>query len=137
MRPSPLVVVVAVCLLSACGQVEPVTMAVTMPDCVYQGQNQMVEGEVSVSLGLNGITEATVVLTEIPANRTYAELDEVLRETGTVPSWVRPVVELELSSSDALDGVDERAELGPGSYALVCIDDTGARPATSLVVRER
>ena len=131
------VAVVAMCLLTACGQVEPVTMALSMPDCVYQGQNQMSEGEVSVSLSLNGITEASAVLAELTDEHTYPELEERLQETGTIPSWARPIVELDLSSSAALDGIDEQAELEPGLYALICVDDSGARVATSLVVRER
>ena len=134
MRQSLRVAVVSLCVLSACGQVEPVTMAVTMPDCVYQGQNQMREGDVSVSLSLNGITEATAILVELTGDHTYAELAETIQ--SGLPAWTRPVAEVELSSSDALDGVEERVTVGAGDYARVCVDDSGARLATSLVVRE-
>lgn len=134
MRPTHLIIVVAAMSIAGCGQVEPVTMAVTMPDCVYQGQNQMSEGDVSVSLSLNGITEATVVLVELTDEHTYAELGQTIG--SGLPSWAQPVVEVGLSTSDALDGVEETVSVGPGDYALVCIDDSGIRLATSLVVRE-
>jgi len=134
MRATHLVLVVAVIALAACGQVEPVTMAVTMPDCVYQGQNQMTEGEVSLSLALNGITDATVILVELTGEHTYDELRGTL-ESG-IPDWARSVAEIELSSSDALDGVEDTVALTSGSYALICVDDSGARLATSLVVRD-
>ena len=137
MRQSVLLAAVTLCVLSACGQVEPVTMAVSMPDCVYQGQNQMLEGEVSVSLSLNGITQAGAVLAEIVGDHTYAELGEALEETGKIPSWARTVVELALSSAEALEGVEEQVDLAQGLYALICVDDSGVRTATSLVVRER
>lgn len=134
MRSAHLALFVAAISIAACGQVEPVTMAVTMPDCVYQGQNQMREGDVSVSLVLNGITQASVILAELTGDHTYTELRETI-ESG-LPTWASPVVEIELSSSDALDGVARTVALRPGDYALVCVDDSGVRLATSMAVRE-
>ena len=48
------------------------TVAVSMPECVYRGSDSMREGTVSVSLTLNGVTDAgaTLVLIENDQQRT-------------------------------------------------------------------
>lgn len=134
MPPTMRLAVLAVVLASACGQVEPVTVAVSMPDCVYRGSDRMREGTASVSLNLNGIADAAATLVLIDDGHTYQDLTEALRATGGVPEWAEPVVELELSSDDGLDGIEETTTLSEGTYALLCVDDSGMRPASSLVV---
>lgn len=136
MQPIQRLAVVAVLLISACGQVEPVTVAVSMPDCVYRGADRMREGDASVSLTLNGIADARADLVLIAEGHSYSEFVEVLANTGEVPTWAEPVVELELSQDDGLDGVEETVSLAAGSYALLCVSEDGVRPATSLTVRE-
>ncbi|HET9259115.1 MAG TPA: hypothetical protein VFP42_03180 [Acidimicrobiia bacterium] len=134
MQPIQRLVVVAVLLISACGQVEPVTVAVSMPDCVYRGADRMRAGDASVSLTLNGIADAGATLVLIEDTHGYSELVEVLHETGQVPTWVESVVELELSPDDGIDGVEETVTLDAGTYALLCVSDDGVRPASSLTV---
>ena len=126
--------VLAIVLVSACGQVEPVTVAVSMPDCVYRGADRMLEGVASVSLTLNGIADVGATLVLIEEDRSYGELVDVVSNTGEAPTWVRPVVELTLSNDDGLEGIEEAISLPAGTYALLCVDDNGVRPASSLTV---
>jgi hypothetical protein len=120
--------------LAACGQVEPVTMAISMPDCVYQGANTMRAGVVSVSLTLNGIDSASVVLGEIIDDHTYDELGEHLDTSSAIPTWLDPRLQLDLSTDDGVSGVSKMRFLSPGTYALVCVDESGPRPASPMTV---
>jgi hypothetical protein len=126
--------VLAMVLVSACGQVEPVTVAVSMPDCVYRGADRMREGVASVSLTLNGIADVGATLVLIEEDRSYGELVDVVSNTGEAPTWARPVVELTLSNDDGVEGIEETISLPAGTYALLCVDDNGVRPASSLTV---
>lgn len=135
MRPTLRLAALAVVLISACGQVEPVTVAVSMPECVYRGSDSMREGTVSVSLTLNGVTDAGATLVLIENDHSYDDLVAEVARTGEVPDWALPLVELELSHDDGLDGIEETRSLGEGVYALLCVDDDGVRPASSLTVR--
>lgn len=136
MRRIQRLAVFALVLVSACGQVEPVTVAVSMPDCVYRGAERMREGIASVSLTLNGIADVGATLVLVEEGRTYVELIDVLTNTGEIPTWASPVVELEMSNDDGVDGVEETVSLEAGTYALLCVDNSGVRPASSLTVRE-
>lgn len=136
MQPIQRLAVVAMVLVSACGQVEPVTVAVSMPDCVYRGADRMREGEASVSLTLNGIADVGATLVRIEEDHTYDDLGDVLDNTGQIPSWASPVVELELSADDGLDGIEETVFLQAGIYALLCMEEDAVRPASSLTVRD-
>lgn len=116
-------------LPAACGQVEPVLMPVSMPECIYQGPSSMSIGNASVSLTLNGIGDAGVALVRLVDDETHSDLEAHLATIGDRwadrPEWVTTVLELRLDSSQGLDGVDETMTLQAGSYAVVCIDHTG------------
>jgi hypothetical protein len=131
-------------LVLSCGQVDPVIMTVAMPDCVYQGPISIMEGNVRLSLTLNGLGDAGAGLVRFTGEETY---DSLVDHLGTVSdrwddlsSRVEPVVELRLSDREGVDGVEETARLDAGRYAVICIDhpydgsDATARPATSLEV---
>lgn len=129
-------------LLTACGQVEPVILAVSMPDCTYRGATRMVPGEASLSLSLNGLGSARALLVELEDGRTHVELGAHLEQTGgweDRPDWIRPVIDLELSDADGVDGTEDSSRLAAGDYAVVCIDlETGAaRTASPLHVESR
>jgi len=129
-------------LLTACGQVEPVILAVSMPDCTYRGATRMVPGEASLSLSLNGLGSARALLVELEDGRTHVELGAHLEQTGgweDRPPWIRPVIDLELSDADGVDGTEDSSRLAAGDYAVVCIDlETGAaRTASPLHVESR
>lgn len=122
-----------------CGQVEPVLLSVSMPDCVYQGTNRMRAGEVALSLTLNGIADAGVLLVELTDG--YDDLERYLEAPSSgLPPWGDVILELELSSAEGIDGVAGTRELQSGKYALVCVDDPGGpnetfRAATPIEVR--
>ena len=129
-------------LLTACGQVEPVLLAVSMPDCTYRGATQMEPGEASLSLSLNGLGSARALLVELEDGRTYVELGAHLEQAGgwgDRPDWIRPVIDLGLSDVDGVDGREASSRLAAGDYAVVCIDlETGtARAASPLRVEGR
>lgn len=129
-----LLAAIALLGLSACGQVEPVMVAITMPDCVHRGATSMSEGRMSLSLTLNGIADAAVILVEIPEGRSYSELEESLDDRRP-PSWATEITEVRLSSAQGVEGAVEEIALRAGDYAVVCVDDpdgealrTGAYP---------
>jgi hypothetical protein len=129
-------------LLAACGQVEPVILAVSMPDCTYRGATQMEPGEASLSLSLNGLGSARALLVELEDGHTHVELSAHIDQTDgweDRPEWIRPVIDLELSDADGVDGTEDSSRLAPGDYAVVCIDlETGtARTASPLHVEDR
>lgn len=146
MRRVPWIAAALILAVAACGQVEPVLAHVTMPDCTYQGANSMDEGEISLSLTLNGLANAGVMLGAIAEEHTYEELEthltEVSAELGSLPTWLEGVIDLRLSDAQALDGVEDTAHLRAGIYAVICVDypyDGGeplVRLATSLDVEE-
>lgn len=110
-------------LLVACGQVDPVLMPVSMPECIYQGPSSMREGDARVSLTFNGIGESGVALVELAGEGRFDELTahfEADPRWSERPSWVSPVVELRLDSGG--EGVQETVALSAGSYAVVCIE---------------
>lgn len=129
---------------AACGQVDPVLLPVSMPECVYQGASSMHEGNARVSLTLNGLGSVALALVEITDDMTYDDLADHLETRAgsweTAPGWVATELELSLDDAQGLDGVDETVTLDPGSYALVCIDHpygdgaVTARVAASLEV---
>ena len=123
----------------ACGQVEPVLIHVTMPDCTYQGSREMSEGEVSLSLSLNGLADAGAVLAAIGEEHTYenleAHLTDVSNELEDLPDWVEDVIDLRLSDAQALDGVEDTARVAAGTHALLCVDypyEDGRTPTVSV-----
>ncbi len=136
--------VVLALILAACGQVEPVLLAVGMPGCAYQGPASMREGEVSLSLTLNGLGDVGAAVVALGDDNTYEELQTFLA-TDTPwearPGWVAPVIELRLDDTEGLDGVEGTAQLDEGSYAVVCIDhpydqeDSRATAASPLSVK--
>lgn len=127
--------------LVACGQVEPVTLTVSMPDCTYRGPSEMEPGEASLSLTLNGLGSVQALLVELEDDHTYDDLTAHLdRGDGwdDGPDWLRPVIELELSDTEGIDGTADNSRLGEGRYAVVCVDlGTGtARAASPFRVEE-
>lgn len=136
----------AVCLvtLAACGQVEPVLLAVGMPGCAYQGPASMREGEISLSLTLNGLSDVGAAVVELGNDNTYEELETFLA-TDTPwedrPGWVVPIIELRLDDTEGRDGVEGTVDLDEGSYAVVCIEHpydeevSRATPASPLTVK--
>jgi hypothetical protein len=146
MRRVPWIAAVLLLVVAACGQVEPVLAHVTMPDCTYQGATSMKEGEVSLSLSLNGLADAGVILGAIGAEHTYRDLETHLAgvsdELEDLPEWLEGVIDLRLSDAQALDGVEDTVRVRAGSYAVICVDypyDGGepvVRLATSLDVAE-
>jgi len=131
-------------LVLSCGQVDPVIMTVAMPDCVYQGPISIMEGNVRLSLTLNGLGDAGAGLVRFPGDETYDSLVDHLGKVSDrwddLPSRVEPLVELRLSDREGVDGVEETTRLDAGRYAVICIDhpydgsDAIARLATSLEV---
>lgn len=128
-------------LLTACGQVEPVLLTVSMPDCTLRGPMAMQPGEASLSLSLNGLGTAQAALVEPVDGHSHDELAAYLEENGAWedrPGWLRPVIDLELSDTDGINGIADHADLGVGEYVVVCVDlETGsARVAGVLEVAE-
>lgn len=145
MRLVPRIAAALIPILAACGQVEPVLLHLSMPDCTYQGTTSMVEGEVSLSLSLNGLADAGARLVELTDENTYAELEthveDVSADVDRLPEWIEDVIDLRLADFEGVDGVQGTDRVGPGSYALLCIDypydETAAtvRLATPVEVR--
>jgi hypothetical protein len=145
MRLVPWIAAALVPILAACGQVDPVLMHVTMPDCTYQGATSMVEGEVSLSLSLNGLADAGARLVELGGDHTYADLeshvDAVSPDLDDLPEWADDVIDLRLADFEGMEGVEAAARVGEGGYALLCIDypydrtEPTVRLATRLEVR--
>ena len=146
MRRVPCIAAVLALVVAACGQVEPVLAHVTMPDCTYRGATTMEEGEISLSLTLNGLANAGVVLVRLDGDKGYDDLaghiDSVSDELAGLPNWVETLIDLRLSDFEGVDGVEGSAGLEAGSYALICVDypyDDGpplVRLATPLDVDE-
>jgi hypothetical protein len=126
--------VALVLAVAACGQVEPVQMSVSMPDCIAQGPDSMREGLLGMSLTLNGLSPAEVDLLEITGEHGYAELGDEIESTGTVPSWAETVITLALSPDDGVDGVYEESMMEEGEYAVLCRDSLGPRLARTFTV---
>lgn len=130
--------------LTACGQVEPVLVRVSMPDCAHQGATSMEEGEMSLILTLNGLGDAGLVLVELADDREYADIVEHLRENprwSGPPSWTSEVTSLRIEGGIGIDSVEETLRLAAGRYALVCVDRSTeegalAQPAAQLEVRD-
>jgi hypothetical protein len=110
----------------ACGQVEPVILAVSMPECTSSKLPPMREGRLSLSLTLNGIAHSGVAVAELTEGHTYDELLEHVTAGADVwerrPDWLKVRAELELSSAQGLDGVEETVFVESGDYAVVCLD---------------
>lgn len=129
----------------ACGQVEPVLMALSMPDCTYSGPDSMDEGRARLSLTLNGIGEWGAALVVFEDDHEFSELELVAEESpllADLPEWVRVVVELRLSDDGGREGTDAERVLEAGEHAVLCIypdddDDTTYRPAHGIRVDER
>ena len=110
--------------IAACGQVDPVVLAVSMPDCITQGPSAMRAGNLRLSLTLNGLADSGLALVELTGEEGYQDLVRHFEGADLWedrPSWVSPLVELRLDPSQALDGVEETTRLEEGRYALVCI----------------
>lgn len=126
MRRVPWIAAILIPVLAACGQVEPVLMHVTMPDCTYQGPDAIDEGIVGLSLSLNGLADSGAILAELTSGRTFGELETHLETVSTglddLPAWVDVVIDLRLSDTDGIEGVGDEARLRPGSYVLFCVD---------------
>lgn len=147
MRLVPSIAAALVPILAACGQVDPVIMHVTMPDCTYQGATSMLEGEVSLSLSLNGLADAGARLVELTGDHTYADLKSHLEVVSPnldeLPEWADDVIDLRLADFEGKEGVEDTARVPDGDYALLCIDypyDGGeptVRLATPLEVRDQ
>ena len=104
----------------------------------------MKEGNVRVSLTLNGLADSGVALVELTGEESYQDLMRHFEGAGHWegrPPWVDTVVELRLDPGQALDGVEETTILDEGHYGLVCIyhpydgSPATARVAASLEVR--
>lgn len=116
--------VVAAVAVAACGQVEPVLMTVSMPDCTFRGADTMDEGRARLGLTLNGIGEWGAALIALDRDHTFDDLEvenEASNRVDDLPSWARTVIDLRLSEDDAVDGVDVERVLDPGRYAVVCV----------------
>ena len=113
-------------LLVACGQVDPVVGALSMPDCTYQGPVAMEEGNVRVILTRNGLGNSGAALVEIGGDGTYADLEMHLRDISDRwdqrPAWLSTRLFLTLDDREAIDGVEDTTRLSEGSYALLCVD---------------
>lgn len=125
---------------AACGQVEPVILAVSMPECTYGGPVAMSEGEASLSLTLNGLGHSRVVVAELTDGHSYDELEshfDTLGDWSVRPEWLRTTMVVELSDAQGLAGAESSARLHEGEYAVVCIDLTTdmVRAASPLQVR--
>lgn len=126
---------VSLLVVTACGQVEPVLLPVSMPECIAQGPDSMREGSVSVSLTVNGLGEARVDLLELTGGHSYEDLTDAVAVQGQVPEWAIGVLSLELGPSEGVDGVSDEVRLDEGEYAIACLDDAGVRIARSLLVK--
>lgn len=126
--------------LAACGQVEPVLLSVSMPDCTYLGPVDMEPGDVSLSLTLNGLGNARVLLVELTDNHSYDDLEVQLASGGWEdrPDWSRAMIDIELSDTQGIDGEEGTSTLHEGEFAVVCIDLSAgvARVASPLSVEE-
>jgi hypothetical protein len=126
MRRAPWIAAVVIVLAPGCAQVDPVLAHVTMPDCTYQGTTSMVEGEVSLSLSLNGLVDAGASLVELNEDRTYEDLEshveEVSADLDDLPAWVEGVIDLRLADFEGREGVEDTERVSEGSYAILCID---------------
>lgn len=125
MRRVPCIAAVLTLVVTACGQVEPVLAHITMPDCTYQGTTSMEEGEISLSLGLNGIADAGAILVELAGDNTYDDLVrhiDVSDDLSDLPNWVETVIDLRLSDFEGVEGVESSTNLSAGSYAVICVD---------------
>ena len=127
----------------ACGQVEPILMPVSMPECIYGGPSSMKEGTARLSLSLNGLGEAGVALIRLSGDKTYDDLVEHLGSLSGAwdrrPDWVTTEMALSLDDGQGLDGVEETRSLDEGDYAIVCFGypdgaDAEVSPAASLEV---
>ena len=126
MRRVPRIAAVLILLATACGQVEPVLAHVTMPDCTYQGATSMEQGGISLSLTLNGLADAGVMLAELAGDKAHDDLtthiDEVSDALSDLPTWVESVIDLRLSDFEGVEGVESSADLSPGNYSVICVD---------------
>ncbi|MGD2060845.1 MAG: hypothetical protein PVF87_08280 [Acidimicrobiia bacterium] len=126
MRRVPWIAAVLIVILAACAQVEPVLLQVTMPDCTYMGETSIEEGEISLSLRLNGLADAGVLVAELSGEHAYGDLathvEEISDELADLPTWAETVVDLRLSDSEGIDGVERSARLSEGDYAVICVD---------------
>lgn len=127
--------------LAACGQVEPVLLSVSMPDCTYRGAATMEPGEANLSLTLNGLGSGRALLAELKDGRNFDELAahfEQSEDWEERPDWLRLVIDLELSDADGVDGRAGQADLDVGNYAVICVDlESGtAMAASPLLVAE-
>lgn len=127
MRPRHRLLLFSILLtLTACGQVEPVIVAVGMPECSSSGVASMREGRLSLSLTLNGIAHSGVVLAELIEDHSYDDLEEHVATRSDLweqrPEWVKVRAELELSTSEGIDSAEETIFVEEGDYAIVCID---------------
>ena len=129
--------------VAACGQVEPILMPVSMPECIYGGPSSMKEGTARLSLSLNGLGEAGVALIRLSGDKTYDDLVEHLGSLSGAwdrrPDWVTTEMELSLDDGQGLDGVEETRSLDEGDYAIVCFGypdgaDAEVSPAAALEV---
>lgn len=128
-------------VVASCGQVEPVLLTVSMPDCTFRGTTEMEPGEASLSLSLNGLGNAKALLVELVGGHSYDELAAHLEqgdEFGGGSKWTSTVIEVELSDTDGIDGIADSTLLDEGEYAVICVDlETGAaRAASPLRVAE-
>lgn len=141
MRHISRLLAVSVIVVTACGQVEPVLLRVGMPECSYQGPSTMSEGEASLSLTLNGLGRARVLLVELTEGHTYDELVshfESSEEWLDRPDWIYPVLDVELDDAEGVDGKSEKLDLEAGEYAVVCVDrdNETVEVASPLQVRD-
>lgn len=143
MRRVSLAIGAVALVLTACGQVEPVLLVVSVPDCTYQGPHAMTEGNASLSLTMNGLGDSRVLLVELTGGHTSAELEEhfetVSDHWDDRPDWLSPTIDLVLEDSDGIGGKEQTAHLRPGSHVVVCVDQSGqnrSRLAASLEVTE-
>jgi hypothetical protein len=128
---------------TGCGQVEPVLVTVSMPDCAHTGATTMDVGELRVILTLNGLGSAGLMLVELGDERGYQDLVDELENRsgdGSVPPWVTEVVSLQIEDGTGVDSVAETVDIEGGQYALVClyrspdVSETMIEPAAPLVV---
>lgn len=128
---------------TGCGQVEPVLVTVSMPDCAHTGATTMDVGELRVILTLNGLGSAGLMLVELDAERAYQDLVDELENgsgDGSFPPWVTEVVSLQIEDGTGVDSVAETFDIEEGQYALVCLyrsrdgSETMVEPAAPLAV---
>lgn len=115
-------------------------LAVSMPDCTYQGPVLIEEGEVSLSLTLNGLGESRVLVVELEEGHTFDELEAHLDESENWedrPPWLRPVIDIELSDAQGIEGTSDTSRLGEGEYAVVCVDQAMGEASAASPLRVR